>query len=150
MSHVAAIELEITDLQALKAACNKLGWEFRENQKTFKWFGRWVNDYDAQDAAYKFGIKPEDYGKCSHAIKIPNVQYEIGLIKQDNKFKAIFDFYSQKLKNAVGGQSCPKLKQMYAVAKTYAEAKKKGYKVHEKKLKDNTIKLTITSGFGGW
>ncbi len=34
MSHVSKIELEIKDLEALKAACQRLGVKFREGQKT--------------------------------------------------------------------------------------------------------------------
>ncbi len=33
MSHVSKIELEIKDLEALKAACQRLGFKFREGQK---------------------------------------------------------------------------------------------------------------------
>ena len=45
MSHVSTINVEIRDLEALKEACKVLGLEFKEGQKTYKWFGRHVGDY---------------------------------------------------------------------------------------------------------
>ena len=41
MSHIAQIELEIKDLEVLKAACTRLGFEFLENKHTFAWYGVW-------------------------------------------------------------------------------------------------------------
>ncbi len=45
MSHVATIEIQIKDLAALKQAAKDLGLEFRENQKTYRWYGYSVGDY---------------------------------------------------------------------------------------------------------
>jgi hypothetical protein len=144
MSHVACVDIVIKDLEALKIACERLGWQLVKGAKTYEWYGRWVNDYDKADAAYKHGVKTEDYGKCDHKIKIPGVKYEIGLMEQpDKSYKAIFDFYSHELKEAVGGQSCPKLKQLYGVEKTKLECIKKGFKVAEQKIGDK-IQLIIT------
>src|ERR1019366_9119844 len=97
LSHVASIRLQITELDALKKACAGLGLEFKENQKTFKWYGTWVNDYNAQDAAYRNGIKTQDYGKCTHALSVagnPDA-YEVGLMPNPNGkgFVPVFDFY---------------------------------------------------------
>jgi hypothetical protein len=39
MSHISKIELVIQSLEDLKEACRQLGFEFMENQKTYKWFG---------------------------------------------------------------------------------------------------------------
>ena len=39
MSHVATVEVQITDLDALKAACEKLGLEFVEEKTEFRWYG---------------------------------------------------------------------------------------------------------------
>ena len=44
MSHVSKIELVIHSLDDLKDACQKLGFQFMENQKSYKWYGRWVGD----------------------------------------------------------------------------------------------------------
>ena len=65
MSHISKIELVIQSLADLKEACRQLGFEFIENQKTFKWYGRWVGDTPIPE-----GINIEDIGKCDHAIKV--------------------------------------------------------------------------------
>ena len=94
MSHVVSVDIQLKDLNAVVRACERMGWEFCEGQETFEWYGRWVNDYDGEDAAYKLGIKPEDYGKCTHAIKVPGAQYEIGLIQQaDGSYAPVWDYW---------------------------------------------------------
>ena len=49
MSHVVTIKCELRDLAAIEAACKRLGWTFKRDQKTFEWFGEWMNDYAAAD-----------------------------------------------------------------------------------------------------
>ena len=44
MSHIAKIELEITDPDTLKLACERLGLQFMENQTTYSWYGTWIGD----------------------------------------------------------------------------------------------------------
>ena len=93
MSHVATVEIEIEDLSVLEEVCNENGWNFRKNQKTYKWYGKWVNDYHGDNAAYKHGINPKDYGKCEHAINVKPGAYEIGVVKNDkSKHVLIWDF----------------------------------------------------------
>ena len=43
MSHVSHIQLKIFDLSAVKRACERLGFKFMENQKTYEWYGRLVH-----------------------------------------------------------------------------------------------------------
>ena len=64
MSHVAEIEIEITDLAALAAGCRRLGFVFKDGQRSYKWYGRWEGDYPLPE-----GFSQEDLGKCDHAIK---------------------------------------------------------------------------------
>lgn len=72
-----------------------------------------MNDYNGEDAAFSHGIKPEDYGKCSHAIVDPNSKhkYEIGLVKNPNGegYIPIVDFWGmsdpEHIANKVG-KSC--------------------------------------------
>lgn len=97
MSHVAVIKVQIKDLEALKQTCSELGLEFVEGQKTYKWYGRWVRDYHGNDAAYKNGIDPKNYGKCDHAIRIPgnSSAYEVGVVRlDDGSYTLIWDFYN--------------------------------------------------------
>ncbi len=148
MSHVAAIQLQIHDIEALKAACAELGLTFMENKRTYEWFGQFMNDYSGEDAAYLHGMKPEDYGKCVHAIKVPGAQYEIGVINHPSGkgFGLIYDFYGSGGQPIVKklGKGCEKLKQIYGVAKTIRLAKSRGMSV----TRTNTakgIKLTVNA-----
>ena len=142
MSHMAAIDLEITDLNALEAACLYLGLELVRGQKTWKWWGRWVDDYHGQEAAYNFGIDPKEYGTCAeHAICMKNDAnaYEIGVVKRrDGKpgYLLLFDFYGQgeNITKIIQGMNekgeferAGKLKQYYAACKAQQELKAKGY-----------------------
>ena len=122
MSHVVDIAIEIHDLNVIKAICKRAGWEFIEGKKTYKWFGRFVGDYPMPK-----GYTVDDLGKCEHAIKIPGVNYEIGLAKNKNGggLRFMFDFYDSQLKKAVGIEGNI-LKQLYAVEKTKLEASKRG------------------------
>lgn len=147
MSHVVSIKTELKDIAAVKAACAELGLTFRENQKTIRWFGKWVNDYDAEDAAYKLGITTDQYGKCDHAIEVPGCNYDIGLIHNPatNGYKLYFDFYGEgrKIQHALGDNG-QKLLQYYAVHKTTIEARRKGWIVQRKTATNGTVQLTVT------
>ena len=56
MSHVALVDVIIKDLDAVELACEDLGvLELIRNQPRFNWYGRWVNDYGKEDAAYRHG-----------------------------------------------------------------------------------------------
>ena len=152
MSHVASVNIQITDLGALKKACAELHLQFMEGQKTHQWFGRWVNDYSAADAAYRNGIKPEDYGKCEHAIRLPKGvyregDYEIGVVKSPtgSGFTLVYDFYStgRKIKETLG-QRCERIVQLYGVYRATQAAMNKGYMVQRQLLQDGAIKLRIT------
>jgi len=123
MSHVVHVEIIIKCLNALIVACERLGLKFNFNQKKFNWYGRWVQDYNQQDAAYRAGIKPEDYGKCEHAISIPDDPnaYEIGVVNhpEGEGFMLVYDFWGpegKKIKDRVGGQQCEALIQQYQLA----------------------------------
>lgn len=83
MSHVVCSRIIITDLDLLKKALAdfpKLKWN--KDKKTYKWWGRWEDDYAAKDAAYKNGIDVDQYGKCDVCIQMDGVEYEIGVVKR--------------------------------------------------------------------
>lgn len=87
MSHVVNMGIVVQSLEALKKACEVLGTlEFVQDQTNFKWYGQWMNDYSGQDAAYRQGVDPKEYGKCLHAIRVKGKEgaYEIGVVKNRN------------------------------------------------------------------
>lgn len=139
MSHVATIKAEIKSLRGVKLACKRLGLEFLENQKTYKWFGKHVGDYPIP-----FGMTIDDMGKCIHAIKVPGANYEIGVIRDPmNKknFKLIWDFWDSKLPEILG-KGAWKLTQAYEVEQTKYVAKMQGKTVREKVM-DDRIRLVV-------
>jgi hypothetical protein len=141
MSHVATIECEIKDLKALKSACNRLNLIWKEDQKTYKWFGRHVGDYPIPD-----GFTTNDLGKCDHAIGVPGCDYEIGVVKNkiDNgkTHKLLWDFWDKNLKTAMGGEKAPKLTQMITIEQSKLAARQKGYSVKELVM-DDRIRLVV-------
>lgn len=136
MSHVVGATWSIDNLECLEAACEEIGLELVRNQKTYKWYGKWMNDYSKSDAAYlNIGIKPEDYGKCEHAIRVKGnpSAYEIGVVKcEDGKLRLIFDFWGAagRAIETLAGKNATELGVRYA-----AKRLEKGSKMKKKKLR---------------
>ena len=145
MSHIEQVETVLTDLNAVKAACTRLGVEFRENQKTYGWYGRSVGDYPLPK-----GVTVDELGKCDHAIHVPGVDYEVGLIKQkDGKgYKLAYDFWGSAKQGggllAKFGKGVTKLVDAYSVEALKLKARAKGYLCSETKTKTGGIQLTVT------
>ena len=138
MSHVAKIELEVTDLCALKAACRDQGLVFVEDQKSYAWYGRWVGDHPLPE-----GFSEEDLGQCDHAILVPGARYEIGVVRRPGKYHLLWDFWHEGgLEQALGPNAC-RLKQAYARSRVLTEARRRGYKVHEKRTTQG-LRLTLS------
>lgn len=154
MSHVATVDLKITDLTALETAVKRLGGELVRNQKTYNWWGRSEGDYPIPE-----GMTAEDLGKCEHVIRVPGVRYEIGIVKNKKApgYILAYDFFGWgDGRDATGnvpdgaklheqfGEGLTKLKQGYAVARAEIAARAKGLSVQKQTLKDGTIKLVLT------
>lgn len=141
MSHVATIDLEIKDLGALKAACERLGYQWKEGQKNYKWYGRWVGDYPMPQ-----GFKVKELGHCEHAISVPGASYEIGVVTRNGKTTLLWDFYYSGGLEKVVGKGGGKLKQAYAVAATARAARKAGYSCYESVDEQGKIQLSLSRG----
>jgi len=122
MSHISKIELEVNDLRTLNRACRRLGLQLVKGQKTFKWFSRKAGD-------------------CDHAIRVPEAEYEIGITGADGIYQLECDYYDRRIGQAIG-ENGGLLKQAYAVEKTKAEARRKGYMAIEKQT-DTGIRLHV-------
>lgn len=110
MSHVVSSEVNPNDLTILKQAVAlfpKLRW--KENQTTYRWVGKWYDDYDANDAAYKRGIDPSQYGKCSHCIELDGCAFDIGVTKRKDGdgYSLVWDFIGQghKINDYIGANA---------------------------------------------
>ena len=121
MSHLSKIELEVKDLDTLGRACLLIGLNLVKGKQNFKWY----------------------YGeeKCDHAIEVPGAEFEIGVISKDGMYELATDFWDLNVEKAIG-KNGGLLKQRYAVEKTKAEARRKGYRVIEKQA-DNKIRLHV-------
>jgi hypothetical protein len=122
MSHVSTIQVEIKSLSALKEACRRLGFEFRE-QKTFT----------------KWGIS----GDCDHAIHIPKAGFEVGIVKNGEQYNLLYDDYQTGGLDVALGPNAEKLIQAYAVEAAREEAQRQGYSVYEEARQDGSIELHI-------
>jgi hypothetical protein len=146
---MVGVELKVTNLEDLKAAAEICGLEFRENQKTHRWYGNWVNDYSQSNAAYRnIGVDPKNYGKCEHALAVKNnpSAYEIGVVRADDgTYRLMYDFYGshgRALQNCVGNNA-DKLQTEYGVAAATRAARQRGNIVRRENLDNGRIKLTI-------
>ena len=146
MSNVESVNVQITDLKSLKAACERLGVEFRENQKTYTFFGRSVGDYPLPA-----GFTAEELGKCEHAIHVPGVRYEIGVVplKTGKGYTLLYDFYGrsghhdgEKLKDKFG-TGLTKLVDAYSLEALKAKARAKGY-ISSEKVVNGKTHLVVT------
>lgn len=133
MSHVTKIaSVPIKDLSALKSAVEELKGEFRQDQKTYKWFGRHVGDYPLPE-----GMKKEDLGRCEHAAHFPGVSYEVGFcqIQGEEGLFPLFDFWGSsgehdgKKLQAIIGDDAGKLMQLYSKHAAINAATLAGYSV---------------------
>jgi hypothetical protein len=123
LSHITRIEIEIRDLGLLQEACNRLGIEFHPEEKSFRWYG---------------GVKD-----CEGAIRIPNARYEIGLVREKNRYGLLWDSYATGGLEARLGKGAGKLKQAYAVERVRLEAKLRGYRLRESKT-ETGVRLVMT------
>jgi len=138
MSHVAKIDIEIKDLDTLKAACERLGLQFMQGQLAYSWYGSHQGDYPLPE-----GFTVEDLGRCDHAIRVQGAKYEVGVVKRGGKFTLLWDFWrSGGLEGALGKGAC-RLKQAYAVERVRKEARLKGYRFREQRTEQG-IRVVLT------
>lgn len=137
--HVSSIKLSIKSLEALKLACARLGLEFREDQKTYAWFGHLVGDSPLPE-----GFMEQDLGKCTHALHVPGASYEVGVQRcSDGTYKLLWDSWGQGGLEAALGHDCNKLRQAYGIEAAILEAQRQGYSCWEEAQEGGAIKLHV-------
>lgn len=140
MSHISRIEVEIHSLEDLKSACAQLGFQFMESQATYSWYGSYIGDQTLPE-----GITEDRLGKCDHAIKVPGCDYEIGVVKVPGGHHILlWDSWHRGGLEEKLGKNAGFLKQAYAVEKVKREARLKGFRVSEKRIKDR-IRLVLSA-----
>ena len=152
MSHVADVQMQIKDLNALRQAVEAAGAVWHEGQTTHRWYGRFLDDWNDSRAAVN-RRDPKTFGKCLHAISVPGVNYEIGVVqhRSGEGFDLVYDNFGssgqhdgQKLEQKFGGAGFPVLRQGYGVELTRRELTRKGYRVVTVPQEDGTIKVKAT------
>jgi hypothetical protein len=119
MSHITTITMQIKDLKSLARAAKRLGLEFREGQRTQRYYSNKTN-------------------ACDHAIAIPNnsTAYEIGVVAAtDGTYTLAFDdFMGGKGMMDIVGKGCCRLKQAYTVELAKKKLKNQGYTSFSKRF----------------
>lgn len=146
MSHVAAIEIQVKDLDALELGGGRLGMELLRNVTQHKWWGHHVGDYPLPK-----GFTAADMGHCDHVLRIKGntKAYEIGVCKRrDGKagYTLLWDFYGgagQELERVIGHNG-KKLTQEYARAVAVKNAQRQGFSIRETKKQDGSYVLHLT------
>lgn len=103
-----------------------MGCLFFHDITEYKWYGQHVGDYPIPE-----GMTKEQLGKCSHVIRLPGCDYEIGVVKLPNgKWTLAYDFWGpgRKLLEKFGDK-LGKLIQCYGVHKVTREARRNGKRV---------------------
>lgn len=134
MSHVAEVNMRIMDLDALSVACEELGLVFKAEQKTHKWYGRWMNDYNAPEAAVSKGRDPKTFGRCEHAIEVKGKPdaYGIGVVPASDGvgYDLVYDnWQGGHGLEAVAGSGLCTLKQSYAAQVSMRQLARQGFSV---------------------
>ena len=142
MSHTTTIkEIEITDVDALKAAVNEL------KEKGIR--------CDLLENAIPRGYysNQEGLGKADYVLHLEDSPYDIGFYKQNGKnaYEVRADLYADKIKKVIGvdgsgpNASMGKLFQLYAVHAATRKAVSQGYQVSRIQKEDGTIQLQINT-----
>lgn len=129
MSHIAKIQLQIKDLDALAIAAESLGCELVRDQKDFLWYAGRRNP-------------------CDHAIRVKNAQsgtYEIGVIADgEGNYRLECDFWNSGGLQKIVGAEGQKLRQSYAESAATRQAKRQGFRVQRTVNENGVVRLRLT------
>lgn len=148
MSHITKMDIVVTDLDALQEAAEEIGCTFKK-QKTHKWYGHYVGDYELPK-----GVDEATLGHCDYAIGVKGKPeaYEVGVTQQpDSTYSLFWDFWSggYGLQAAIGTEG-HKLMQKYTEKVCEKSLAKQGFHTHTKTvLQDGTVQLKLRRGLGG-
>jgi hypothetical protein len=161
MSHIASIECELRSLEAIKSACARLGWTFKEGQTSYKWFGQWMGDSPVPEQLFSpeeanaikempTGVRSDFLtdllGSCDHAIEVPGARYSIGLIKRGEKYLPVWDYWqSGGLQGVTPENGMAGFVQAYVLECAKLQALAMGQSYQEEVLQDGTIKARIVA-----
>ncbi|OPZ24358.1 MAG: hypothetical protein BWZ02_02863 [Lentisphaerae bacterium ADurb.BinA184] len=122
MSHFTTIDVQIKDIEALRAACAELGLELAENAEARGWGGnaRHGDFVIRLKGPYDVALNRSAYGTYATEADLWNGHVEREL-----------------------GPNLGRLRQLYAVHKTAIEARRRGLHVRRQGMNDGRIRLTL-------
>lgn len=133
MSHVTTGDCRITDLGDVEAALAQFeGARLVRDKKNFKWFGRWVNDFNAARSAVAKGYDTNTFGQCDHVIEVDGSTYEIGIVARPDGigWDVMYDeWHGQRLEEVFGGKGLPALVAEINMAAATRAAYEQGFNV---------------------
>ena len=150
MSHVTDVRLRIKDLDALSEACQQLGLQLHRGKESYRWYGRWMDDFNDDIAAVTNGHDPNTFGQCQHAISIQGDEssYEIGVLpaKDGDGYDLLYDSFDGKLE-PLAGPKLSSLRKEYACAVATNRAKKtlgkRGWKTSREELQNGGVRIKL-------
>jgi hypothetical protein len=151
MSHIATVDLEVHDLDALREAAERVGLELVYGQQRYRWYGSNISNYPLPA-----GFTTADLGQCDHAIRIPpdaaadmrHPPYEIGIARRrDGKegWLLFWDFWmgGYGLQDRAG-PNCEHLSREYAGITAIREAMLHGFSLEgELRREDGSVRLEL-------
>lgn len=158
MSHVVTINTELKDLTAIELACKRIGWTFVPNQRTYKWYGQWVDDsplpHDLFSDEERLRVNElpklnrQKYmtnllGQCDHVIRVPGADYEIGLVKRGDRYIPVFDFWHQGGLQRLQYDGMNGFIQAYTCEKVKLEAQRQGLTYLEQPIEEGNVLIRI-------
>ena len=124
MSHFTTIKTQIKDIEALRSACNELGFALLRNAEARGYY--------------------ENKTRGDYVIKLKG-RYDVALNQQPGgSYGLTADLWEGHVEQEVG-PNYGKLLQFYGVHKAMLEARKKGHMVRRAQQQDGSIKLTIAT-----
>ena len=140
MSHIATVEVEFKDLDALAKACQRCGVELKQDKKQFRWYNDQVSPCDAaivhpSKFAFEVGVH-----KTATGLRIEFDPHNRGKKYGQNTGPGMQDAIA--FEDDIRGIG--KLQQAYAIEVARKQAKKQGFAVKEQVLKDGRVKLTLS------
>ena len=145
MSHVVKMKVKVTNLEIMEKVCERMGGTFLRDQKTYRWYNSWQDDYSAEDAAYRQGVDVKDYGKCLHALSFKGCKYDVGLIaaQDGNGYELIYDVWDKSLAAKMGAEA-KFFEAAYAIEGFIYAANESAYDVVETVNEQGEVVLTAT------
>ncbi|MBB4635929.1 hypothetical protein [Longimicrobium terrae] len=149
MSHIATVNLDVLDLDALAQAAQRLGLELVRDQKTYRWYG--VN---LGGNTLPAGFSAEDLGRCDHALRLVGAEemhpapYEIGVSRRRDGqpgYLLFWDFWAGGFGlQARVGENCRRLRQEYACVQAMQTAMADQFAVETLRREDGSVRLQFT------